>query len=169
MIPKLNQPAPEFTLPDLDGRIHMLSDYRGRIVVVNFWSAECPHSERADREFIEYLKDWGEYVVLLSIASNENETSEQASSVARQRGIKPVLLDAGHLVADRYEAQTTPHVFIADEFGLLRYRGAFDDVSFRQREPTQAYVKNAVHALSTGKMPNPSRTEPFGCTIVRYA
>jgi peroxiredoxin len=169
MPPKLNQPAPEFTLPDLEGRIHMLSDYRGKIVVINFWSAECPHTERADREFVEYLKDWGEYVVLLSIASNGNEHPEQISSVARQRGIEPVLTDADHSVADRYEAQTTPHVFIVDEFGLLRYRGAFDDVSFRKREPTQPYVKNAVDALLTGKMPKPPDTKPFGCTIVRLA
>ena len=165
---KLNQPAPEFTLPDLDGRIHMLSDYRGRIVVVNFWSAECPHAERADREFVEYLKDWDEHIVLLSIASNANEPPEMVASVARRRRIRPVLIDAGHSVADRYEAQTTPHVFIADEFGLLRYRGAFDDVSFRQREPTRPYVKNAVDALLTGKMPKPPGTEPFGCAIVRY-
>ena len=94
---------------------------------------------------------------------------EQISSVARQRGIKLVLMDADHSVADRYEAQTTPHVFIADEFGLLRYRGAFDDVAFRQREATQFYVKNAVDALLNGNMPNPSDTKPFGCTIVRFA
>ena len=165
----LNQPTPEFTLPDLDGRIHMLNDYRGRIVIVNFWSAECPHSERADREFVKYLKVWGEHVVLLSIASNANEPPEKIASVARQHGIKPVLMDADHSVAERYEAQTTPHVFIADEFGLLRYRGAFDDVSFRKREPTQPYVKDAVEALLTGNMPKPPRTEPFGCTIVRFA
>jgi peroxiredoxin len=169
MSPKLNQPAPEFTLPDLEGRIHMLSDYRGKIVVVNFWSAECPHAERADREFVEYLKGWGEHIVLLSIASNGNESPEQIVSVARQHGIKLVLTDADHSVADRYEAQTTPHVFIADEFGLLRYRGAFDDVAFRQREATQFYVKNAVDALLTGNMPNPPDTKPFGCTIVRLA
>jgi len=169
MIPKLNQPAPEFTLPDVEGRIHMLSDYRDKIVVINFWSAECPHAERADRELVKYLKDWGEHVVLLSIASNKNESPEMVASVARQRGIKPVLMDADQWVADRYEAQTTPHVFIADEFGLLRYRGAFDDVSFRQREPTQAYAKNAVDSLLTGNMPDPPDTQSFGCTIVRYA
>ena len=147
----------------------MLNDYRGKIVVINFWSAECPHAERADRGFVEYLMDWGEHVVLLSIASNRNESPEQISSVAHQRGIKLVLMDADHSVADRYEAQTTPHVFIADEFGLLRYRGAFDDVAFRQREATQFYVKNAVDALLNGNMPNPSDTKPFGCTIVRFA
>lgn len=165
---KLNQPAPEFTLPDLDGRIHMLRDYRGKIVVVNFWSAECPHAERADRELVEYLKDWDEHVVLLSIASNKNEPPEKVASVARQRGIQPVLMDADQSVADRYEAQTTPHVFIMDEFGLLRYRGAFDDVSFRKRESTVPYAKNAVNALLTGDMPDPPNTKPFGCTIVRY-
>ena len=73
MTPELNQPAPEFTLPDLDGRIHMLSDYRGRIVIVNFWSAECPHSERVDADITTCLAQWGDDVTLLSIASNANE------------------------------------------------------------------------------------------------
>jgi len=169
MIPRLNQPAPEFTLPDQDGRIHMLSDYRDKIVVINFWSAECPHAERADRNLVKYLQEWGEHVFVLSIASNINESPEKVASVARQRGIKPVLMDADQSVAGEYEAQTTPHVFITDEFGLLRYRGAFDDVSFRQREPTQHYVKDAVDSLLNGHMPHPPDTKPFGCTIVRYA
>ena len=40
--------APDFTLPDLDGAPHALSNYRGQVVIVNFWSAECPWAERAD-------------------------------------------------------------------------------------------------------------------------
>ncbi|MBK7316728.1 redoxin domain-containing protein [Candidatus Villigracilis affinis] len=46
---QINQSAPDFELPDLDGNLHRLSHYRGRIVIVNFWSCECPHSERTDK------------------------------------------------------------------------------------------------------------------------
>ena len=67
--------VPDFTLPDLDGTSHTLSDYRGRVVIVNFWSAECPWSERADNQFKQWLTGrWGERVVLLTVASNANES-----------------------------------------------------------------------------------------------
>ena len=87
---ELNQPAPGFTLPDLDGRIHMLSDYRGQIVIVNFWSAECPHSERFDTDITARLAEWGADVALLSIASNANEPDGMLAAVARQREVPVV-------------------------------------------------------------------------------
>ena len=163
---ELNHPAPDFTLPDLDGRIHMLSDFRGRIAIVNFWSAECPHSERFDAEVTTWLADWGADVALLSIASNANEPEGMLAVVARQREIPLVLRDAGQKVARRYGAQTTPHIFLIDRHGILRYRGAMDDVSFRQHEPTRFYLKDAVEALLAGRLPEISEAQPFGCTIV---
>lgn len=163
---ELNQPAPDFTLPDLDGRIHMLSDYRGRIAIVNFWSAECPHSERFDADITTCLASWDADVALLSIASNANEPEGMLAAVARQRKIPLVLRDAGQTVARRYGAQTTPHVFLIDRHGILRYNGAVDDVSFRQREPTHFYLREAVEALLAGRLPEISEVQPFGCTIV---
>ncbi len=164
---ELNKPVPDFTLPDLEGRIHMLSDYRGKIVIIDFWSAECPHSERTDKKLVPFLKSWGGGVELLLIASNGNEPPETLAGVARQRGLRVVLSDSDHAVADRFEAVTTPHVFIVDETGILRYRGAFDDLSFRQREPTRNYLKEAVEALLAKHLPEVTEAQPFGCTIVR--
>ncbi|MBN1452231.1 MAG: redoxin domain-containing protein [Anaerolineales bacterium] len=161
--------APEFTLPDLGGRIHMLSDYRGQIVIVNFWSAECPHSERFDAGITACLDQWGADVALLSVASNANEVEEMLAAAARKRKIPVVLRDADGSVADRYEAQTTPHAFLIDRRGILRYRGAVDDVSLRQRAPTRFYVQEAVEALLADQLPEINEVKPFGCTIVRYA
>jgi thiol-disulfide isomerase/thioredoxin len=165
---ELNELAPEFTLPDLDGRIHMLSDYRGRIVIVNFWSAECPHSERFDTDITACLAQWGPDVTLLSIASNANEPDGLLAAVARQRKIPVVLRDAGQMVAGRYGAQTTPHAFLIDRQGNLRYRGAVDDVSFRQRVATKFYLKDAVGTLLAGYLPEVTDVQPFGCAIVRH-
>jgi peroxiredoxin len=166
---EINHPAPEFTLPDLDDRIHMLSDYRGRIVIVNFWSAECPHSERFDADITACLPQWGADVALLSVASNANESDEMLAVAARLRKIPVLLRDADQTVADRYEAQTTPHAFLIDRKGILRYRGAVDDVAFRQREPTRFYLQEAVEALLADHLPDVTEVKPFGCTIVRYA
>jgi peroxiredoxin len=73
---KIDQAAPDFELPDLDGKMHTLSEYRGNIVIVNFWSCECPHSERADSLMMKSLETWGREVVLLSIAANRNESAQ---------------------------------------------------------------------------------------------
>jgi peroxiredoxin len=164
---ELDQPAPDFALPDLEGQLHRLSDYRGRIVIVDFWSCECPHSERSDRSTMACLVQWGLEVALLSIAANRNEPAGALASAARARRLPAVLLDAEHAVADLYAAQTTPHVFIIDRGGCLRYRGAVDDVSFRQRTATRFFLEEAVEALLEGRRPPVMETPAYGCTIVR--
>ena len=111
---QINQPAPDFELPDLHAKLWQLSDFRRRIVIVNFWSADCTHSERTDQVTLDHLARWGELVQLLSIASNRNESTQRVEEVARKRRLPKVLLDQDHAVADLYEAMTTPHVFVVD-------------------------------------------------------
>ena len=113
-------------------------------------------------------KDWGEGVVLLPIASNSNESPELISTVAHSRGLPLVLRDADQAVADRYDAHSTPHAFLIDRQGFLRYCGAVDDVSFRQREPTRYYLLEALQALLSDRLPELSEIQPFGCIIVRH-
>jgi peroxiredoxin len=166
-VPELNRLAPDFELPDLEGHIHRLSGYRGKIVVVNFWSCECPHVERTDRAMLATLAQLREQATLLSIAPNGNESLEALKAAALTRRLPFVLRDAGHVVADLYEAQTTPHVFVIDREGVLRYRGAVDDVTFRRRQPTRFYLDEALEALLEGRPPARTEVPPYGCTIVR--
>ncbi|SRR6266508_2810947 len=164
---QLNEPAPDFELADLHGTLRKLSDYRGRIVIVNFWSAECPHSERADRSTMACLVQWDGEVELLSIAANRNESARLVKEAAQARRLSTVLLDPQHVIADLYEAITTPHVFIVDRDGILRYRGAVDDVTFRHRTATRFYLEEAVEALLDGGLPEMQETLAYGCAIVR--
>lgn len=165
---QLGFPVPDFELPDLDGKRHRLSDYLGRIVIVNFWSCECPHSERADSAIIEKLTKWGrDDVAVLSIASNRNEKLVDVKKVSEARRLPKVLLDADCQVADLFEAQTTPHVFVMDRDGVLRYRGAVDDVTFRKRKPTRFFLDEAVEALLAGHSPALTESPAYGCAIVR--
>ena len=138
--------VPEFSLPDLDGRLHHLQDYRGRIAIVNFWSCECPHAVRTDALLTAWIASWGERVALLPIASNANESAPAMKAVAAEHGLPLVLVDGQHRVADLFEAQTTPHVFVIDSQGLLRYSGAVDDVNFRQRQPQRYFLRETVEA-----------------------
>lgn len=164
---QLNQPAPDFELPDLQGNPHHLSTYRGKIVMINFWSAECPHSERADKSLLERLSHWDGEVELLSVAANRNESAQMLEEVANARRLPTVLIDVQHVVADLYEAVTTPHVFIVDRDGILRYRGAVDDVTFRHRQATRFYLDEAVQALLEDRVPELQETTAYGCAIVR--
>lgn len=164
---KINQPIPDFELPDLDGNIHRLSDYRGRIVIVNFWSCECPHSERTDKAIMAMFVQWQDDVTMLSIASNRNETAEALREAVESRRLPTVLRDADCRAANLFEAQTTPHVFVIDREGILRYRGSVDDVTFRQRKPTRFFLDEAVESLLEGRLPTLTESPAYGCAIVR--
>lgn len=164
---RVGEPAPDFALHDLEGRPHRLADERGRIVVLNFWSAECPHSERIDRVLSSLQPAWGGRVTVWWLAANPNEPDDLLKLMAQERQIGPVLRDEGQVMADRFGVQVTPHVFIVDAVGMLRYSGAPDDVGFRQRSPTRHFMADAVRALLEGRAPEPASTAAFGCALVR--
>lgn len=163
----IGQRAPDLTLPDLEGRLHILSDYLSRIVILNFWSATCPHSERVDRALLRLIPEWGERIAALWVACEPGESPDRLAAVARQRGLPIVLHDAEQVAVQRFGAQVTPHIFILDAAGILRYRGAFDDVSLGRREPERCYLKQAIEALLAGGLPDPAETTSFGCAITR--
>jgi hypothetical protein len=164
---QIGDPAPGFLLSDLDGYPHRLRDYHGRIVILNFWSAECPWVERVDRELLSYTQGWGGGTVLVPIAANLTEDKELIAASARSRGLG-WMLRADQASLEAYGVQTTPQLFVIDALGLLRYRGAFDDVTFRQRTPSRFYLKDAVEKLLAGQSPDPAETTPYGCAVVRY-
>ena len=164
---QLNDLVPDFELPDLDGNPHRLSDHRGRIVIVNFWSSECPHSARTDKAILAMFVQWQNDVAMMSIASNRNETPSALREAAETRRPPQVLHDADCRVADLFDAQTTPHVFVIDRDGILRYRGSVDDVTFRHRTPTRFFLDEAVESLLEGHLPTLTETPAYGCAIVR--
>lgn len=167
MTVQLNFPVPDFELPDLDGAIHRLSDSLGKIVIVNFWSCECPHSERTDRAILSMFVQWRDDVSMLTIASNRSENIEAIKTAAEARHLPSVLLDTDCRVANLFDAQTTPHVFVIDREGILRYRGSVDDVTFRQRTPTRFFLDLAVESLLAGHSPELTESPAYGCAIVR--
>jgi len=163
----INEPAPDFELPDLNGNIHRLSQYRGKIVIVNFWSCECPHSERTDKAIMSMFVQWRDDVAMLSIASNRSENVEAIKNVSESRRLPTVLIDANCQVADLFNAQTTPHVFVVDRDGVIRYRGSVDDVTFRQKAPTRFFLDLAVESLLDRHLPVLTESPTYGCAIVR--
>lgn len=166
---KTGEPAPDFSLPDLDSEVHNLSSYQGKIVVINFWSAECPWAIRSDKGIMPMVGEWGEDVVLLAVASNATEDHELLVKATVERGVSLVLHDSEQKVAALYGAMTTPHIFVIDKEGILRYQGAYNDVTFRQLYPTVNYLKMAVEAVMAGKTPEPAEVISYGCTVVYHS
>ncbi|HVN56539.1 MAG TPA: redoxin domain-containing protein [Anaerolineaceae bacterium] len=163
------QPAPDFELPDLlSGEAVRLRNFRGQVAIVNFWSAACSWAERYDREILPLLAAWGPAVAYLPVAANENETDEELRRGAEARGLPRLLRDVPHQVADCYAAQTTPHYFVIDPGGILRYQGGFNNATFREKVATQAYLVPAVEAVLAGHAPDVDTAPAYGCAIIRY-
>lgn len=168
-IANVGQRAPDFTLNDLHGVPHRLEDILGKIVIINFWSAECPWSEKIDKKMTELLSTAGVDISLWSIASNVNEPIDLLMSCAKVRGLPVVLRDQDHAVAGLYGAVTTPHFFMIDFEGILQYKGAFDDATFRQPDAAQNFLGEALQAVQESRQPDPMETPGYGCAIIRFA
>jgi peroxiredoxin len=164
----LNAPAPDFSLPDPSGAAHRLGDLRGRIVLLCMWSARCPWSRRIDRALSAWPAELTSAVDLLRLAVNAGEPPAELSAGLPAEFPGTLLLDSERAVADRYGARVTPEFFLIDRAGLLRYRGAFDDATFRVRVPQRFHLAAAVRALLAGEAPDPAETPAYGCAIERW-
>jgi peroxiredoxin len=161
------EPAPQIRLVDLAGQEHSLQDMRGRIVILNFWSADCPWCERIDHELLDCLPGWLPEVMVWWIASNAHETLDQVKQAAAERHLPTVMMDRNLQAADVYGALTTPHFFVIDQQGSLAYQGAWDDITFRQRVATEVFVPRVIQALLENRIPPITQTPPYGCALVR--
>lgn len=169
---KLGEVVPDFKLKDTAGKAHQLSSYRGKPVMIHFWSATCPFVMRYEERLQEITDDYSKHgVVVLGIDSNSDETAGQIKEVAAKRKVNyPILIDHGNQIADQFGAITTPHVFILDKDGKLIYEGAVDDQGWSEDHPVKKrYVREALDAYLSGlPIPN-SKTKTVGCTVKRVS
>lgn len=161
--------APDFELKDEAGKSHKLSDYKGKIVVLEWTSPECPYVVRHyDKDTMQTSWDklGNDKVVWLAVDSSNFVTPESAAEWKGKEGFKyPVLQDAAGDVGKLYEAKTTPHMYVIDAEGTLRYAGAIDNDPRGKEEKITNYVEEAVSALLEGKDVPTSNTQPYGCSV----
>jgi peroxiredoxin len=169
--PWLNRLVPDFTLSLIDGGRFSLSDWRGFVVVIHFWSAECAWSRRADVLLVYRQLTWeSKGVRIVALAANANENENEIRYEMQNRHIHyPVAIDFDHRMADLYKAETTPHFFVLDRQGMARYVGALDDATAERRDARTFYVDKAVTALLNNRSPDPAFAPAYGCDIVRQA
>jgi peroxiredoxin len=112
-------PAPAFALAGLDGGQHALADYRGHVVVVNFWATWCiPCRAEMPELEVEYKKHRAEGVVFLGLDWKENRRDIQAFIDERQVTY-PILLDADGRAYRDYQVTLLPETFIVDRQGRV--------------------------------------------------
>lgn len=164
--------APDFSLPDLQGKVHKLADYRGRVVVLEWINPNCPFSRRhAEEGTMTRLAAKHGDVVWLAVNSTANKHGDylppqQHATYDKEHGINyPVLYDTDGKVGQAFGARTTPHMFVIDEQGKVVYRGAIDDDSYGRAKERRNYVDAALGAHETGKPVDPASTTPYGCSV----
>jgi peroxiredoxin len=158
--PEIGQPAPDFGLTGIDGKTYKLSDYKGRILVLEWWNQDCPVSRGYAPTMKDLANKYAEQgVVWLAIDSTHYQTAAKNIEYHRQNGIPyPILMDTDGKVGHLYEAKTTPHMFVINK-GTLVYDGAIDNRGDRN------YVAEALGALLAGKDVPLAKTQPFGCSV----
>lgn len=166
----LNKYPPDVSLPMAGGGRLNVADWRGNIVVLTFWSVECPWSRRADLLLVYRAAAWNaQGVRVLGVAANANETENSILLEKEARHVRyPIALDWGGKVAAAFRAEVTPYFFVFDRKGLVRYAGALDDATFKRPRPKKLYLDLAVTALLHDLTPDPAFTLPYGSSIVRY-
>jgi peroxiredoxin len=179
--PAIGAPAPAFSLPDQDGATRSLADYRGKVVVLEWTNHECPfvqkhygsgNMQRFQREAAERGIAW------LSVASSPpgqqgHVTAAEARALTAEREAAPVavLLDPQSRAARAYAATTTPHLYVIDTAGVLRYMGGIDSIpSARVEDLARAkpLARDAMLAVAEGRAVEQAVTRNYGCAI-KYA
>jgi peroxiredoxin len=168
----LGQLAPNFTLAAHTGATHSLADFRGRPVVLEWTNYDCPvvrgkyesgEMQALQRSALERGAVW------LSICSSgPSKQGHMDTATAARRfgeenaGATALLLDGDGATGRRYEAKTTPHMFVIDAAGTLVYDGAIDDQNGNN------HVATTLDALFAGQSVEPKSTKPYGCSV-KYA
>lgn len=176
--PEIGEPAPDFSVIGSDGKVHTLSDYRGRKVILEWTNHDCPyvrkHYDSGNMQALQ--KDAGaEGYVWLSIISSApgkqgHVSAAGANALTKERGAEPltVLLDEDGKVGRLYGARTTPQMFVIDESGTLRFAGGIDDKPTSNKKDIESatnFVRAAMAQIAAGEPVSVTRARPYGCSV----
>lgn len=184
-IPKtleIGSPAPEFSLPGIDGKNHSLADYKdSKVLCVVFTCNHCPDAVAAATRMEPIYQDYkGKGVAMIAINANNpgsltpdelgyspyNDSFEEMTPFAKENGWTfPYLYDGEtQKFATACGAQATPHVFVFDGERKLRFTGRMDDMK-RNAGPTEkSYLREALDAVLAGSEVKEKTPRPFGCS-----
>jgi len=174
---EIGKPAPDFTATDIHGKTVKLSDFAGKIVVLEAYNSDCPfchnhYATGAAQELQSQLAAKG--VVWLIVDSvNASNPSHKTPEEARQEwsdlkiNATDWLDDTSGTIGHLYDMKTTPDMFVIAKDGTLAYQGAIDNRPEPEGDPRTArnYVREAVDSLIAGKPVGVTQTRSYGCGV----
>lgn len=175
----VGQPAPDFTLTDIDGNKHSLSDFKGKTVVLEWMNQECPfvvkHYEKSGNIPATQKAAAADGVIWLVINSGRPGAQGdfapdkvRAWAKANNAVYTAYFRDQDGKVGRMYDAKTTPHMYVINAEGTLVYNGAIDSIrSANAADIAKAenYVSSALAAVKAGEPVKTPNTQAYGCTV----
>lgn len=167
--------VPDFALTDLNGKVVKLSDFKGKIVVLEWTNPNCPFVQRVYKEKImtnlqkEYMAK-GIIWIIVNSTNPKHRDYREPKELQRiysewNSTYTAYLMDSDGKVGKMLDAKTTPHMFIIDKDGKLVYNGAIDDDPRGEKKEKVNYVRNALNEILAGKQITTPITKPYGCSI----
>ena len=175
--------VPNFELIDSFGNEVSLESYEGKMIILEWTNHGCPfvakHYQTGNMQATQNFAAERDVIWLSIISSAPGTqgfvTSEEANELTVSRNASPthVLFDPKGEVGKLFGAKTTPHMYIIDEKGLMKYQGAIDDAGgrgFMNKDLLKSnnYVKESLEKLQEGKILSSPSTKPYGCSV-KYA
>lgn len=171
----------DLRLTDADGNEFAFKEQRGKVVMLHFWSYDCPWEKVAEPKLKKLATDFKDKgVVVVAINANANEIGKQPDAEAFKaekddakpyHGIRkhlgrlnhPVLFDHTGDVARLFGAESTPHCFVIDKEGKVAYGGALDhDGKSPDVDAEHQYARLAIEAALAGKPAATTSAKPYG-------
>ena len=177
---EVGKPAPDFTGTDINGKTIHLSDYKGKIVVIESYNSDCPycHNQYKTGAMQAMQRDLAAKGVVWLLVNSVNpknfshRTPEQArAEMAKEKmDVTAWIDDSSGAVGHLYDMKTTPDMYVINQNGILVYEGAIDNQPDPFHDPTKAqnYVSQAIDSLLAGKPVAVTETKPYGCSV-KYA
>ena len=177
---EVGKPAPDFTATDINGKTVKLSDYKGKIVVLESYNSDCPfcnnqYQTGAMQELESQMAAKGVVWLIVNSVNPNNSSHRTPDQAKKEMADKKIVAtawidDSSGAVGHLYDMKTTPHMFVVNKDGTLVYDGAIDNKPDPQHDPRTArnYVSEAVAALQAGKPVPVAQTKPYGCGV-KYA
>ncbi len=172
--------APDFTATDINGKTVRLSDYKGKIVVLESFNLECPFCANhfntgAMQELQKEMTAKGVVWLMVNSVNPKHpnyKTPEKARAEWDKLKINATaeLQDSDGTVGHAYGMKTTPDMFVINKDGTLVYSGAIDDTADPSHDPRKArnYVREAIGKIMAGDKVDVAETKPYGCSV-KYA
>jgi peroxiredoxin len=170
--------APDFTATDSNGKIHTLSQYAAKYVVLEWTNRGCPYTKKhyESGNMQKLQREWtNKGVIWLTIASSAPGeqgyvTASEENAYLKQVNAAPTgaLLDPDGKLGHLYNAKTTPNMYVINPQGILIYAGAIDDRPTTDVEDLKSatnYVSAALEEAMSGKQVAVRVTRSYGCSI----